>query len=294
MSDDLVLRRVSTVEELRACEDLQIAVWGYSEREVVPKNELIAAQRSGGSLLGAFRGSDLVAFAFAMPGWDGTRPYLSSRLVAVREGSRSQGLGERLKRAQRDEALALGYSLVRWTQDPLQAANARLNFRKLGATARRYTVDYYGSTSSPLHGSLPTDRLEVEWEVSSEHVRQRLGEAPGIDPASVAPSPPAASLLDALPDPRDPDGPPSPGEPRTPPAGAEHSTIAVPPSLARCLERDAQLALAWRHATRAAFQAAFAAGFGIVDFLSSRPGKSADAPRYYLAMTQPKVRPTTL
>lgn len=292
--DGLALRPIATVEELRACEDLQVGVWGYSEREIVPKNELIAAQRSGGSLLGAFQAGELVAFAFAIPGWDGRRPYLSSRLVAVREGSRSQGLGERLKRAQRDEARALGYSLVRWTQDPLQAANARLNFRKLGATASRYVVDYYGSTSSPLHGSLPTDRLELDWELASPHVLRRLGEAPGVDPATVPESAPATSVLDSVPDPRDPDAPPLPGEPRPPPPGAEHLTLSVPPSLARCLERDPGLARAWRLATRAAFQAAIAAGFTVVDFLSSKAGKDGGVPRYYLVITKPNAHPRIL
>ena len=32
----LALRNIETADELRACEDLQIEVWGYTEREVVP------------------------------------------------------------------------------------------------------------------------------------------------------------------------------------------------------------------------------------------------------------------
>ena len=136
------VRAVSGVDELRACEDMQVEVWGYTDREIVPKNELLAAVRSGGSLLGAFEGGTLVGFAYGMAGLDSLGPYLSSRLLAVRESHRSKGLGETLKLAQKDDALRLGYRRIRWTQDALQAANARLNFRKLGATASRYTVDY--------------------------------------------------------------------------------------------------------------------------------------------------------
>jgi predicted GNAT superfamily acetyltransferase len=305
----LVVRPIDATAELRACEELQVAVWGYSDREVVPKNELLAAVRSGGSLLGAFDGGELLGFAYAMPGFDGKRPYLSSRLLAVREGSRSRGLGERLKRAQREHALAAGYDVIRWTQDPLQAANARLNFRKLGAISRRYVEDYYGSTSSPLHGSLPTDRLEIEWHLSQERVARRLGEAPGVDPLSVPDAPPAASVLDGVADPSAPDAPPRPGPALEPPPDARHLTLAIPTSLAKCLERDRALGLAWRLATRSAFEKAFARGFSVVDFLVSanvrrdevssevevsggipaekRPDDALILPRYYLAKLPP-------
>ena len=53
---EIEVRSLETPEELRACEDLQMEVWGYTEREVVPKNELLAAVRSGGVLQGAWEG----------------------------------------------------------------------------------------------------------------------------------------------------------------------------------------------------------------------------------------------
>src|SRR5262249_47927007 len=128
MSPRLAIRPLSSADELRACEDLQAEGWGYSEREIVPKNELLAAVRWGGSLLGAFERATLVGFAYGMAGLDASGPYLSSRLLAVQEASRGKSVGEALKLAQRDDARRLGYGRIRWTQDPLQAANARLNF----------------------------------------------------------------------------------------------------------------------------------------------------------------------
>jgi predicted GNAT superfamily acetyltransferase len=239
----LEVRAVSAVDELRACEDMQAEVWGYSDREIVPKNELLAAVRSGGSLLGAFEAGTLVGFAYGMAGLDEVGPYLSSRLLAVRQTHRSKGLGETLKLAQKGDASRLGYPRIRWTQDALQAANARLNFKKLGATARSYVVDYYGSTSSPLHGTLPTDRLEVVWELDRERRPVTTG---------------GASLLEVAGS--------GPGEPREVPPGARQITIAVPGSFTEILAKDPALANAWRLATRVAFQRAFAAGFEVVGF----------------------------
>jgi predicted GNAT superfamily acetyltransferase len=60
-----------------------------------------------------------------------------------------------------------------WTFDPLQSRNAHLNFAKLGVTADRYYVDYYGTTSSFLH-RYGTDRLWVTWWLQSERVESRL------------------------------------------------------------------------------------------------------------------------
>jgi predicted GNAT superfamily acetyltransferase len=276
--DRFEVRRLETVEDLRACEELQKEVWSYTDREVVPKNELLAAVRSGGSLVGVLDRGVLMAFAYGMAGYDGKAPYLSSRLVAVREKLRGHGLGERLKAAQREHALELGYSKIKWTQDALQAANARLNFRKLGATCRSYVVDYYGSTSSPLHGALPTDRLEVEWDLLSERVMRRLGVTKGIDPQSIVATEIVLHLLSLT-----GEQPPRPTPLREMTSQAQRVYVAVPPAFPAILAQDKELALTWRLATRAAFQRAFAAGLSIVDFVSSRPGDPNAYARYVLA-----------
>ncbi|HTG85512.1 MAG TPA: hypothetical protein VL907_00700, partial [Pyrinomonadaceae bacterium] len=78
-------------------------------------------------------------------------------------------LGYMLKLAQRDAALALGVKRITWTFDPLQSRNAHLNFGKLGVTADRYLINYYGETSSFLHQS-GTDRLWVTWQLDRERV----------------------------------------------------------------------------------------------------------------------------
>jgi predicted GNAT superfamily acetyltransferase len=92
-------------------------------------------------------------------------------MLAVREQYRNAGLGRRMKLAQREDGLAHGYELIEWTFDPLEIKNAYLNIAKLGAIVRRYTINQYGMSSSPLQGGLPTDRLIAEWWLNSRRVR---------------------------------------------------------------------------------------------------------------------------
>ena len=88
---------------------------------------------------------------------------------------RNGGLGRRLKLMQREDALARGIELIEWTFDPLEIKNAYLNLEKLGAIARRYNINQYGITSSPLQGGLPSDRLIAEWWLKSKRVETLLG-----------------------------------------------------------------------------------------------------------------------
>ncbi len=60
---------------------------------------------------------------------------------------------------------------MEWTFDPLEIKNAYFNLERLGAIARRYNINQYGITTSPLQGFLPTDRLVAEWWLKSKRVR---------------------------------------------------------------------------------------------------------------------------
>ena len=72
-------------------------------------------------------------------------------MLGVAEEYRDAGLGFRLKLLQRERALAMGLDLVEWTFDPMQAANAHLNFAKLGVVVEDYEENAYGESASPLH-----------------------------------------------------------------------------------------------------------------------------------------------
>jgi predicted GNAT superfamily acetyltransferase len=99
----------------------------------------------------------------------------------VKESHRNSGVGRELKLFQRELALSDGYDLIEWTFDPLEIKNAFFNLEKLGAVVRRYVVNQYGITSSPLQGGLPSDRLVAEWWLKSERVEKTLdGRRPEI------------------------------------------------------------------------------------------------------------------
>ena len=167
---DLILRNCTTLEEFAECVVLQKEVWGFSDAELVPLRIFSLAPKIGGQVVGAWDGQELVGFAMAIPGNRCGRPYLHSHMVAVKEGYRNIGLGRKLKLFQRDDAIARGYELMEWTFDPLEIKNSYFNLERLGAIARRYNVNQYGITNSPLQGSLPTDRLVAEWWMKSRRV----------------------------------------------------------------------------------------------------------------------------
>jgi len=112
----------------------------------------------------------------AIPGNRHGHPYLHSHMVAVKESYRNSGLGRKLKLFQRDDAIARGYGLMEWTFDPLEIKNSYFNLERLGAIARRYNVNQYGVTNSPLQGFLPTDRLVAEWWMTSKRVTMLLAQ----------------------------------------------------------------------------------------------------------------------
>ena len=173
-ADSIVLRRCHGIEDFRACVALQKEVWNFSDAELVPLSMFVVADKVGGQVMGAFDGNVMVGFALSVPGTRTGHVYLHSHMLAVRKDYRNSGLGRRLKLMQREDALARGIDLIEWTFDPLEIKNAYLNIEKLGAIVRRYNINQYGITSSPLQGGLPSDRLIAEWWLKSKRVETLL------------------------------------------------------------------------------------------------------------------------
>ncbi len=176
------IEALTTHQQFDDCAAVQDAVWGYEPAARMTQKVFLLASTIGGQVIGAYvdgdDGATLVGYAMSLPGVRGGQAYLHSHHLAVLPEWRNHRIGQQLKLAQRNDALRRGIELMEWTFDPLELKNAHLNFAKLGVISRRYRHDFYGPSSSPLQGGLPTDRLVAEWWLRSERVRRVLaGEA---------------------------------------------------------------------------------------------------------------------
>ena len=187
------VRALTTVAEFDQTLRLQTDIWGYSDDQLFPVRLFVVALKIGGQVFGAFDGARMVGFCVAFPGIrPGVPPFLHSHMLGVLPKYRDGGVGGMLKWKQREEALSRAIDLVEWTFDPLEIKNAYFNMEKLGAIVRRYVPNRYGTTTSPLHGGLPTDRCVAEWWVSHSRVAALVaGEQPPRPPVEARISVPA-------------------------------------------------------------------------------------------------------
>ena len=176
-SNNISIRQIETVAELRAVEELQKEVWGIPDIDVVPLTQLIAAKTAGGVLLGAFDAHTMVGFVYGFVAEEDGEMAHHSHMLAVKNAYRNFNLGYKLKLAQREEVLAQGINLMTWTFDPLQSLNAYFNFTKLGAVCDRYMINFYGEEASSFLHQSGTDRFWVKWLLTSDRVVKRLNSA---------------------------------------------------------------------------------------------------------------------
>jgi predicted GNAT superfamily acetyltransferase len=243
------VRLVRGDEEYAACEAMSRDIWGAAERNVVPRELLKTVDLNGGIVAGAFtpQGS-LVGFVFGFLGMREGRLRLCSHQLGVRPEWRGRGLGLALKQLQRRRSLELGYDLITWTFDPLEARNAYLNLQRLGTVARLYDRNHYGEMEDELNRGLPSDRFETEWWIREPHHPRQ--DAPGD----------AIVLLEV-----GPDGEPLPHEAEL--GGDEVVLIGVPQDFQAVRQRDMELARRWRLRSRSAIERALAAGLSATGFL---------------------------
>jgi len=217
----MLIREATSHRDLDEAVLIQREVWNVEDTEVVGRIQLQASRHAGGSVLVA-EGPDgtIGGFAYAFPAFVDGKVFWHSDMLAVRPAHRGTGMGQALKWAQREEALARGIRCITWTFDPMQAGNAHLNLELLGATVDEYLGNFYGITTSALHHGLPTDRLLASWDLESPRVQALCR-----------------------------------GE--TPPTLTIHSRVAIPPSWNALVERDPDGARAEQKRVEAELSAAF-------------------------------------
>ena len=253
--DPITIRKAETTADYLACQRAQKRAWGITDDSyLVPIATLVGAQLHGGLVLGAFdRTGEALGLSFAFLGKIGGRYCLYSQLTGVVPGQQGQGLGARLKYAQRDFARDQGLDCLAWAFDPLQAGNARFNLSKLGATVARFVEDMYGPRSDALNARAKTDRLIAEWSTDEEKSEHSSADVAGwprlIDTTGI----PRANLDDKL--------------------EAPAVLLEIPAEIARLRTDNPELAEAWARAVRESFQAAFRSGYRAENFVREDDGR---------------------
>ena len=231
--------------EFAACEALSRDIWGAAERNVVPRELLLTMQLNGGLVHGAFLPDGrLVGFCFGFAGLRDGQLRLCSHQLGVIPELRGAGIGLELKQAQRNDARRLGYPLVSWTFDPLEARNAYINLHRLGCIARLYDRNHYGQMEDELNRGLPSDRFEAEWWLDRPRARAPVGQP--VVMLRLAGDEPIREAVDL--------------------ATAPAVLIAVPQDFQAVKKGSLELAQRWRLESRAALEAALAAGMIALDF----------------------------
>jgi len=171
------IRQVRSIEEYDACVRLQREVFGLPDLEISPRRHLIVSEQAGGWTLGAFADGKLVGFVHHLVAVHENEIFGYSHMMAVAAEFQNQGVGTRLKWAQRERALREGRTFIKWTFEPVRARNAHFNLNRLGVVVRSYAVNFYGTdyatnpterASGPL--GLDSDRLFASWELRSPRV----------------------------------------------------------------------------------------------------------------------------
>jgi predicted GNAT superfamily acetyltransferase len=267
------IRALKRLEEFRACENIQMAVWG----NLAVGSELMSVTaKYGGAVIGALAGGKVIGFIYASLARRHGRVIHWSHMMAVEVRYRDRGLGFRMKLAHRRLALSEGVPSICWTYDPLQSRNAALNIHRLGGTVDEYIVNCYGRFPSRIEKGLPSDRFVVDWRVGSAKVAARLGATRRL-----------SALRGEI---------PRANETRVNAQGflenrklhlglrAPRIAVEIPPNPDAIRARDLRLAGHWRLETRKIFQSYFSRRYRVAEFVSPGP---ENAGRGYYVLARP-------
>ena len=286
MESKIVIRRLSTPEEMVQAEELQRVIWPGSEIDIIPLHVVIAVSHDGGLVLGAMDGDRIVGYILGfLSTTAGSQDEVvtknlkhCSHQMGVHPDYRHHSLGYRLKLAQREAVLQQGIGLITWTYDPLMSLNAHLNIRKLGTICKTYLRNYYGSMRDGLNEGLPSDRFRVEWWITSDrvvahaegtHRTRNLDEYVNIGAQQLNPASYDSRNM------------PIPCERLTSPESSL-TLVEIPSDFQILKITDIGLSQAWRYQTREIFEGAFAAGYTVADFIYL---KNERRPRSYYVLS---------
>ncbi len=286
------IRPLRALDEMRPVVEMQKGYWGDDLESVIPAHMLFSLANHGGHVLTAFDGDRPVGVLVGFLSTNMEEPkrpalanlqIFSKRMVVLPE-YRSQGIGYRLKLAQRDIAIEQGIRLVVWTFDPMLSLNAHLNIRKLGGICQSYHEDYYGTSSVGGLAKLgSSDRLMLEWWVTNRRVEERItGSRKDLTLNHYMDANTFIINPSALSD----DGILLPAEKSVTPPGT-FALLEIPTHYPTLETNNPQLARAWRLHIRQMFRQMFVRGFVVTDFLTEEY-ESRERSFYLLSYNGPK------
>lgn len=253
------IRKLVTPKDYLDAEEVQKAVWGFPDREIVSLNEMVVNQKTGGHVFGAFDQGKMIAFCCGSPAYGDGKAYHYSKMLGVVPGCQDSGVGRGLKLKQREYVLEQGLDLVAWTYDPLQSRNAYLNIEKLGCVVSKYIVNLYPGSTTNFAAGMDTDRFMPEWWIASRRVKDRIaGKRSAAEAKDV---PPAIETRVTGSGWREPAA-------VRPKRREKRLSVEIPDDIDALLKDDSSLARAWREATREAFIALFKRGYVVNGFAS--------------------------
>src|SRR5206468_12161277 len=281
--DDVRIRLARDRGDFESCVRLQREVWSLADVEITSTIQLIATTWAGGLVhLAETAAGEAVGFAYAFPALRGGVAHLHSDMLAVRPEHQKRGVGLKLKWAQRADALQARVTVITWTYDPLQALNANLNLRRLGAIGTEFVENFYGVTTSELHHGLPTDRLLVRWDLNAPRVQELapITELPRTVPAPVFPR---------INDVKWQAGWPVSSDPRLD-LEAPELLLEIPPEWNVLCQAAPRVAAGWQEKVRRAFQAYLGRGYAAADFATTEEA-GRRRPLYILSKGALAARP---
>jgi predicted GNAT superfamily acetyltransferase len=287
MDREIVIRRLTTPEEMIQTEELQRLIWPGSETDIIPSHIHLAFNLYGGHVLGAMDGNVVVGYVIGFLGTfsdsqdEATKPKFihCSHQMGVRPDYRHHNLGYRLKLAQREAVLRQGIDLIRWTYDPLMSINAHLNVRRLGVVCNTYLRNFYGSMRDDLNIGLPSDRFHVDWWITSDSVVSRVDKTFDIRNLDDYVNNGAQKLNPALYD----------SKFLLIPCGELKSLesnlilVEIPSDFQSLKNKDIGLARAWHQHTREIFEELFTTEYTVTDFIYIKDKRK---PRSYYVLSR--------
>src|SRR5215470_5333739 len=102
-SSPITVRKCTKLEEFRECVALQRKIWAEDDLETEPTSLFVVAAHTGGQVLGAYDGDQLVAYTLAVVGLRERTVFLHSHHTGVHPDYRDRGVGRAIKLFQRDD-----------------------------------------------------------------------------------------------------------------------------------------------------------------------------------------------